>query len=137
MGICFIVEMVNKENLNQNFKQNFNMKKLMLITFLLMVTSYSFSQENSKNTSNLKEFAGTYKMESFFEVAKISLIEGSLYAEMDSNGMNKINKLTEADTFKSESSYGSIFTFLRDSTNKVIGIKLKIMDNEVSGTKNL
>lgn len=129
--------MVNKENLNQNFKQNFNMKKLMLITFLLMVTSYSFSQENSKNTSNLKEFAGTYKMESFFEVAKISLIEGSLYAEMDSNGMNKINKLTEADTFKSESSYGSIFTFLRDSTNKVIGIKLKIMDNEVSGTKNL
>lgn len=129
--------MVNKENLNQNFKQNFNMKKLMLITFLLMVTFYSFSQENSKNTSNLKEFAGTYKMESFFEVAKISLIEGSLYAEMDSNGMNKINKLTEADTFKSESSYGSIFTFLRDSTNKVIGIKLKIMDNEVSGTKNL
>jgi hypothetical protein len=129
--------MVNKENLNQNFKQNFNMKKLMLITFLLMVTSYSFSQENSKNTSNIKEFAGTYKMESFFEVAKISLIEGSLFAEMDSNGMNKINKLTEADTFKSESSYGSIFTFLRDSTNKVIGIKLKIMDNEVSGTKNL
>lgn len=133
MGICFIVEIVNKENL----KENFNMKKLMLISFLLMITTYSFAQENNKNNSNLKEFVGTYKMESFFEVAKITLSEGSLYAEMDSNGMNKLNILAEADTFKSESSYGSIFIFLRDSTNKVIGIKLKIMDNEVSGTKNL
>jgi hypothetical protein len=133
LGICFIVEIVNKENL----KENFNMKKLILISFLLMVTTYSFAQENNKNNSNLKEFVGTYKMESFFEVAKITLSEGSLYAEMDSNGMNKLNILAEADTFKSESSYGSIFIFLRDSTNKVIGIKLKIMDNEVSGTKNL
>ncbi len=112
------------------------MKKLILTSFLLIASYFSFAQENIKVNSNLSDFVGTYKMETFFEMATITEKDGALYAEIDSNGINKINKLVEADTFKSESSYGSIFTFLRDSKNVVIGIKMKIMDNEVSGTKN-
>ncbi len=111
------------------------MKSLILLFILIFTFSSIFAQENKKEDTKLAEYIGQYKMESFFELGTITEKDGFLYAELDSYGINKLLKEEAADTFKSTSSYGTVFTFKRDSTNKVIGVSLKLMDNEVNGIK--
>lgn len=111
------------------------MKKLLIFTFLCIFGINLYAQDPKKNEYYLKEYIGTYKMETFFESGTITEKEGFLYAELDSYGINKLIKQEAADTFISTSSYGTVFTFLRDENKRVIGVKLKIMDNEVNGKK--
>jgi Domain of unknown function (DUF3471) len=111
------------------------MKKVFLILSILLCYNVTFGQDSPKKESNLGEYVGNYKMETFFEIAKINTNEGNLYAEMDNNGGYKLLPYETTDCFKSTSSYGSIFSFIRDSNGKVIGLKLKILESEIEGKK--
>ena len=90
---------------------------------------------NTDSTAILKEYSGSYKMSEFFAKYVVVFKDGALYAEADSYGENKILPQKTPDVFQSTSSYGTIITFIRDEKKKVIGIKLKLMDQEVSGEK--
>ncbi len=87
----------------------------------------------------LADYVGNYTFASngYFTTAHITVKEGALQGEIDSNGQYKLNKLTDADVFQSTSSYASIYTFLRDATTKQItGLKLTIQGTDVLATKD-
>jgi Domain of unknown function (DUF3471) len=105
------------------------MKKILILSLI------SFSIFAQKASQNLKEYTGKYKMESFFEMCTITEKDGELYAEVDTNGQNKLIKQEKEDVFKSTSSYGTVFTFIRNDKKDVTGVSLHLMDNEVVGKK--
>jgi hypothetical protein len=112
------------------------MKKTFVNLLLLsLVVCSSFVQLSSADEPKLSDYVGVYKMADFFQEAIVTEKEGFLYAELDSYGNNKLLKEPQEDTFKSTSSYGTIFIFKRDANKKVIGVMLKLMDQEVSGVK--
>jgi Domain of unknown function (DUF3471) len=111
------------------------MKNLILSILFVLLWVTNMAKSSKTEEPKLSDFIGTYKMETFFELATITEKDGFLYAELDGYGVNKLIKQPETDTFKSTSSYGTIFIFQRDASNKVVGVKLKIMDNEVNGIK--
>jgi len=86
--------------------------------------------------ADLNEYAGTYKMKAYFQTTTITVQDGALYGEVDANGNYKLIPQEGADTFKSTSSYGTIYEFKRDAqTKKVTGLTLKLMGEEVSGDR--
>lgn len=88
------------------------------------------------NAADLNDYTGTYNMKSYFEKTIITVQDGDLYGEVDANGNYKLIPQDAADTFKSTSSYGTIYEFKRDAqTKKVTGLTLKLMGEEVSGDK--
>jgi Domain of unknown function (DUF3471) len=105
------------------------MKKILLLALI----SISVLARNS--SVDLKEYLGKYKMESYFEICTISEKDGELYAEVDTNGQNKLLKTDKPDIFKSTSSYGTVFTFTRNDKNEIIGVSMHLMDNDVAGKK--
>ena len=113
------------------------MKKIVVLSLLVFAcgTSSLFAQTKVDSAAILKEYAGSYKMKEFFSKYVVVYKNGELYAEADSYGENRILPQATPETFKSTSSYGTIVTFVRDDKKKVIGIKLKLMDQEVGGDK--
>jgi Domain of unknown function (DUF3471) len=105
------------------------MKKIVVF---ILVSTFVFAQ---KSSISLKEYVGKYKMESFFEICTITEKEDELYAEVDTNGLNKLIKTDKEDVFKSTSTYGTVFTFTRNDKKEVNGVSLHLMDNDVAGTR--
>lgn len=109
--------------------------KNLILIFFFLISQISFAQTASADS--LKEYVASYKMkegspfDSFIVIAK----EGYLYGEADGNGSNKFLKQKQTDTYLSTSSYGSTIVFLRDSKNKVIGLKLIIQGTELAADK--
>jgi hypothetical protein len=86
--------------------------------------------------ADLSDYTGTYKMKEYFQTATVTAQDGALYGEVDGNGNYKLLPQDEPDTFKSTSSYGTLYVFTRDGqTKKVKGLTLKLMGQEVSGDK--
>jgi hypothetical protein len=86
--------------------------------------------------ADLNDYVGTYKMKEYFQAATVTVQDGALYGEVDGNGNYKLLPQDEPDTFKSTSSYGTLYVFTRDGqTKKVAGLTLKLMGQEVSGDK--
>lgn len=117
------------------------MKKLWFILFLfvgLQATTLSAqtAAKDSTKTVDLTDYAGTYKFTEGFTQAILEVKDGALYSEIDSYGQNKIIKQDAAETFKSTSSYGTVYIFSRNAEGKVIGVKLQLMGQETSGVKN-
>jgi hypothetical protein len=119
------------------------MKKLFLVTFLSAWAMLAQAQTQppaapkaEEAPTDLAGYAGTYKMDSFFEKTIVTLRDGALYGAVDDNGVNKLIKKEGADLFQSTSSYGTLFKFKRDpATQKIVGITLEVMGQEVSGKK--
>ncbi len=109
---------------------------LYLLPFVAAIFSLAPAAHQQTSAAPLEEYAGTYKMKSYFQEAVISVKDGALYGEVDANGNYKLIPQETPDTFKSTSSYGSVYEFKRDAqTKKVIILTLKVMGEEVSGDK--
>ncbi|GAB3893595.1 hypothetical protein GCM10028803_07870 [Larkinella knui] len=90
------------------------------------------------DSTDLKAYAGTYTFaqNDNFKQVTITVENGELYGAVDAYPKNKLLKQATADTFKSTSEYGSVFTFIRDAATKAVtGFKLQIMGNEVTAKK--
>jgi hypothetical protein len=84
----------------------------------------------------LAEYAGNYKMSSYFAKVVVTERDGSLYGAADENGEYKLIQKEGADLFQSTSSYGTLFQFKRDPiSGKVNGLVMSLMGQEVTGKK--
>ncbi|GAA4414052.1 hypothetical protein GCM10023187_43050 [Nibrella viscosa] len=93
----------------------------------------------SADDKELQAYAGTYTFadNGTFQKLTITVENGELYGQVDSNERYKLVKQSEPDTYKSTSSYGSVYTFTRDATTKAVtGFRMKIMDYNLEGTKD-
>jgi hypothetical protein len=86
-------------------------------------------------TSPLNEFAGIYVFDNTFTSVIVVIKEGNLWAEVDQFGQNKLLPTDNSDKFQSTSSYGTVFTFLRDDDKKVVKVRLELMGQEIVGIK--
>ena len=115
------------------------MKKIIFTILFSSILSFVFAKNDlpkaQKDSVNLAEYAGIYKFKEQFQQVTIELKDGSLFAEVDSYGSNKINKQKEDDTFLSTSSYGTIYVFQRNADKKIVAVKLKLMGQEIVGEK--
>jgi hypothetical protein len=114
------------------------MKNVFLILFLTLgIGALSAQTTAAKDTVNvnLKDFEGVYKFKETFEKGVVELKGGELFAEIDSYGSNKLLKEAGKDTYKSTSSYGTVFMFQRNAEGKVVGVKLALMGQELAGDK--
>lgn len=131
LNVFVVLERIENIVLLQS-KQFKHMKKQFII-LLLMSSAILFG---FRQDSNLNDYVGKYKMDSFFETVTIEIKEEKLYATVDANGTYMLNALEEKDKYQSTSSYGTIFKFNRDAkTERVVGVTLTISDQEVSGKK--
>lgn len=121
------------------------MKQTLFSLFLLASvpalaqTTATTATTASAPATNLKEYAGTYTFADGSPIAKFTVLEkdGVLFGEADGYGSNKLVKQTEADTYQSTSSYGSIIVFQRDPATKAItGLVLKVQGQEVTAKKD-
>jgi hypothetical protein len=114
------------------------MKKYLVLLLFSALSSVSFAQdapaEIKIDTAILKTFAGKFTFSSTFQQCVFEYKNGDLHAEVDSYGQNRIFAIGE-DRFKSTSSYGTEFTFLRDANKKITGVRLALMGQELEGTK--
>ena len=116
------------------------MKKLL---FLLLLSTSSLavlaqtaaSKPAVKDSVNLSDYVGVFKFSETFSQATITLKDGFIFGEVDSYGNNKLLPEAEADTFKSTSSYGTIYVFKRNPAKKVVSLTLKVMGQELTGEK--
>ena len=118
------------------------MKKFLFLLLLSTLASGAYAQTESPKTAvkdsviiNLTDYAGTYKFTETFSQATVLVKDGLLFGEVDSYGSNKLLPQTDADTYKSTSSYGTVFVFKRDDAKKVIALTLKLMGQELTGDK--
>ena len=124
------------------------MKNGLLFAFIFAASTPVFAAEKlvfctetvqQADSTDLKAYAGTYTFAPNDNVKQyiITVENGELYGAVDTNPKNKLVKQAAADTFKSTSQYGSIFTFSRDAASKkVTGFKIQIMGNELTATKD-
>ena len=116
------------------------MKKVLFLLLILISTYTVFAQTQTpklgtKDSVNLIDYVGVYKFSETFSQATITLKDGFIYGEVDSYGNNKLLPEADADTFKSTSSYGTIYIFKRNAEKKVIAVTLKVMGQELTGEK--
>jgi hypothetical protein len=114
------------------------MKNQFSILFLILGTFTLSGQTTAAKDSasvNLKDFEGIYKFKETFEKGVVELKGGELFAEIDAYGSNKLLKEADKDTYKSTSSYGTVFKFQRNTEGKVVGVKLALMGQELVGEK--
>jgi predicted amidohydrolase len=119
------------------------MKKTLIALLLCMAGLAAFAQTQSATTTQataadteaLKAYAGRYTFSENFQQCTVVIKDGSLYAEVDQNGQNKLIAQKEPDKFQSTSSYGTIFTFRRNADKVVTSVKLELMGQEIIGEK--
>lgn len=124
------------------------MKKLLLLVCISATAFPVFSAEKTAfrrsvvqqaDSTELKSYAGTYTFaqNDNFKQFVITVENGELFGAVDTYPKNKLVRQPAADTFKSTSEYGSVFTFIRDAATKVVsGFKMQIMGNEITATKD-
>lgn len=93
---------------------------------------------SATDSADVAQFVGTYSFPSGSPVSSVTvtLEKGELYSEVDSYGRNKILKQSEDHIFKSTSSYGTMYTFQRDTNKVVTGVLMKLMEQELVATKD-
>ena len=116
------------------------MKKIFLLLAVIGLFSVAASASNptiSTPADSLSEYVGTYEMKdaSYFAAYIITLKDGVLYGEADSNGANKLVKQKEADKFQSTSSYGSIITFVRNADKTITGLTVNLQGTSLEAIK--
>ena len=117
------------------------MKKILFALLLTIGFFSAYAQTETPKVAkdsvavNLTDYAGTYKFMETFSQATVLVKDGFLFGEVDSYGSNKLLPQTDADTYKSTSSYGTVFVFKRDDAKKVIALTLKLMGQELTGDK--
>ncbi len=116
------------------------MKKFLLLLFLAITCVTAFAQTAPAKTAvkdsvNLADYVGVYKFSETVSQATITLKDGLIFGEVDSYGNNKLLPEADVDTFKSTSSYGTIYVFKRNPEKKVMTLTLKVMGQEVTGEK--
>ena len=116
------------------------MKKILLLLILAITSVTAFAQTalpkpSIKDSVNLADYVGVFKFSETFGQATITLKDGFIFGEVDSYGNNKLLPETDSDTFKSTSSYGTIYFFKRNTEKKVVSLTLKVMGQEVTGVK--
>ena len=90
------------------------------------------------DTTNLAVYAGSYTFASGSPISNyaVTVKDGSLYGDAGM-GNFKLVKQPKANTFQSTSSYGSMITFVRDATTKLVtGLTLAAQGQEISATKD-
>jgi hypothetical protein len=124
------------------------MKKLLLFTLAFTVSTLIFAAQipvfrvetiHQADSTDLKAYAGTYTFaqNDNFKQFIVTVENGELYGAVDTYPKNKLLKQATADTFKSTSEYGSVFTFSRDQATKLVtGFKVQIMGNEITAKKD-
>jgi Domain of unknown function (DUF3471) len=112
-----------------------NLFSILFLTFSTFTLSAQTAAVSDTAKVNLTDYVGKYTFSEFFKQGKLEIKNDELYAELDEYGSNKILKEAGKDTFKSTSSYGTIYTFIRNAEGKVIGVKLELMGQEVTGNK--
>ncbi len=110
------------------------MKYLVLLSFLLFALE---SPAQTVSADTLKQYVGAYTMKGDvpFETFNVTVKDGYLYGEADSNGANKLIKQKDKDNFLSTSTYGSTIIFVRNDAQKVIGLQLIVQGNTLSAEK--
>jgi hypothetical protein len=101
----------------------------------LSLTAQTETQQTAPKAEDLTAFVGSYKFTEYFSKGVVEVKDGELYAEIDAYGKNKLIKQPEADTFKSTSTYGTVFKFKRNAEGKVNGVTLQLMGQELTGEK--
>lgn len=97
--------------------------KFLLFTFsCLLVMTLTAHAQTMAAADSLAAYVGTYTFSQGDPISKftVTVEKGELFGEADSYGRNKLIRQPGADTFQSTSSYGSIITFIRDATTKVV-----------------
>lgn len=90
----------------------------------------------SSDATDLKQYVGVYTFTEGFSKCTIELKNGDLYVEIDQHGQYRVvAQLPQADKFKSTSSYGTMFTFLRNDEKAINRLKVELMGQELIGTK--
>ena len=110
-------------------------KTLILAVILLAFSKISFAQ--TSKIDSLKQYVGNYVFKDGSPVStyKVTLEGDVIMGEADSFGANKLLKQSGVDTYKSTSSYGSVFTFIRNADKKVVGFKMVIQGNDLFADK--
>jgi hypothetical protein len=118
------------------------MKKVLFTLGLLLTFSAIMAKPPlqaiplTSDTTDLEQYAGVYQFDGQFSSATLIIKDKDLYGEVDSYGSNKLIAEPEKDTFKSTSTYGTIYFFLRDPASQAItGLTLKLMGQEIVGKK--
>lgn len=105
-----------------------------LLSILLFAILTAFTQQGA----GIEEYAGIYKIKDGpLSAITVSAENGKLFAEVDSYGKNEILKQDKADTFKSTSSYGTVYTFQRNADKKVVAVKIALMEQELVAEKEI
>ena len=112
---------------------------LALLVFVGLITTSSFAQNapTTTDTTNLAVYAGTYTFATGSPISTytVTLKDGSLQGDAGM-GTYKLVKQPKADTYQSTSSYGSIITFIRNATTKLItGLTIAAQGQELSAVK--
>lgn len=105
-----------------------------LISLLFFAVMAAFTPQGT----GVEEYAGIYKIKDGpLSTVTVSTESGKLFAEVDSYGKNEILKQDKADTFKSTSSYGTVYTFQRNADKKVVSVKIALMEQELVAEKEI
>lgn len=124
------------------------MKKALFFAFALAASTLTFAARQpgtptqttqQADSTALKAYTGTYTFASNdnFKQLILTVENGELYGAVDAYPKNKLVKQPAADTFKSTSEYGSVFTFTRDAaTQQVTGCTMAIMGNTITARKD-
>jgi|GEM_PF-2072190 len=122
------------------------MKKLLFLLLVLATgasaapspASHLPNSYQAASAADLSDYVGTYSFAdngTFFKLV-VTVQNGKLFGKVDGNDNFEWVKQDAADTFKSTSSYGSVFVFTRDASGKVTGFKMQIMGNDLVGTRD-
>jgi Domain of unknown function (DUF3471) len=111
------------------------MKKILFLIAFNCLAFLGFAQTAAADSTNLQQYVGTFKFQSTFQQCVFELKSDGLYVEIDQYGQNKVLREPEADKFKSTSSYGTLFTFLRNDKKEIKGIKIELMGQSLEGEK--
>ncbi|MFD1140437.1 DUF3471 domain-containing protein [Larkinella insperata] len=124
------------------------MKTLLFLAIALAATTLVFAAPRPgapaqtvqpADSTDLKPFAGTYTFDANDNLKQmvVTVENGELYGAVDTYPKSKLVKQAAADTFKSTSEYGSVFTFKRDAaTKQVTGFSMEIMGNTLTAKKD-
>jgi len=120
---------------------------LTLLVFICLVMAGSKVNAQSATASvtvtgdsaRLKSYVGSYTFGSGSPVQKftVTVENGTLFGEADSFGKNKLIKQAKENTYQSTSSYGSMITFVWDTTTKAVtGLTLSAQGTELTAKKD-
>ena len=88
--------------------------------------------------NSLTDYAGSYKFadNGYFTRLVVTVENGKVYGQVDANDKYEFVRQPAPDTFKSTSSYGSVFVFTRSAASRQItGVTMQIQGNELTASR--